>query len=129
MLDKHKVMALLNEPVNGMKITTTSLTSGATSTSNNAYAGTITSTANGATNALYVYPSTSTGNITTWDYWQHHYYPLVIRESYPVYLQERAMDKGHKAFEVLKALQDKKLVKFDKVSDFIDAMDVLIKVI
>lgn len=66
---------------------------------------------------------------TCWDYWQNDYYPLVIRESYPVYLQERAQDKGKKAFEIIKMLKDKKLIKLEKVSDFINAMDALIKIL
>ncbi len=71
-----------------------------------------------------------TGKVTTaWDYWQNCYYPSVIRESYPVYIQERAKDKGKTAFEIIKALQDKKFLKLDKVSDFIDAMDTLINIV
>ena len=73
------------------------------------------------TNALY----TTTG----WDFWQNQYYPQVIRESYPIYVRERAEDKGKQAFEVIKMLQDKRFVKFEKVSDFIDAMDALIKIL
>jgi hypothetical protein len=64
---------------------------------------------------------------SAWSVWTNWYYPTVIRESYPVYLQERAQDKGKQAFEIIKALQDKKLMKLDKVSDFIEAMDTLIK--
>lgn len=74
-----------------------------------------------------------TGGMATdtsaWGYWQNGYYPTVIRESYPIYLQERSEDKGQKAFEIIKHLQDKKLIKLDKVSDFIEAMDTLIKII
>jgi len=66
---------------------------------------------------------------TCWDYWIDHYYPQVIHNSYPVYLQERAKDKGKQAFEVIKMLKDKKLIKLEKVSDFIDAMDALIKIL
>jgi hypothetical protein len=68
-------------------------------------------------------------NTSAWGYWQDGYYPTVIRQSYPIYLQERSEDKGQKAFEIIKHLQDKKLIKLDKVSDFIDAMDTLIKII
>ena len=68
-------------------------------------------------------------NYTGWGYWQEHYYPNVIRESYPVYIQDRAEDKGKKAFEIIKHLQDMKLVRLDKVSDFINAMDILIKIL
>lgn len=66
-------------------------------------------------------------NGSLWDFWYKDYYPIVIRESYPIYLQERSMDSGKKAFEIIKLLQDKKLIKLDKVSDFIEAMDCLIK--
>jgi hypothetical protein len=69
----------------------------------------------------------STSPNTVWDYWQGWFYPEVIRQSYPVYLQDRSKDSGKQAFEIIKALQDKKLMKLDKVSDFIEAMDVLIK--
>ena len=64
---------------------------------------------------------------TGWDYWSNYYYPTIIRESYPVWVQEKAQDKGKLAFEVIKALQDKKLLKLDKVADFIEAMDILLK--
>src|SRR4051812_25849332 len=67
----------------------------------------------GATNALYH----DTSGTSLWGYWQNYYYPQVIRESYPVYIQEKAMDKGKQAFELLKALMDKNLVKVDKVKD------------
>lgn len=77
--------------------------------------------ANG-TNALH-----NTNPTSAWGYWQDFYYPQIIRESYPIYIKERAEDKGKQAFEIIKALQDKKLMKLDKVSDFIDAMDILIK--
>lgn len=77
-----------------------------------------------ATSTFYNYP-----NVTGWDYWQNYYYPTIIRESYPIYIQEKAIDKGKQAFEILKILQDKKLLKVDKVSDFIEAMDSLIKVL
>lgn len=72
-----------------------------------------------------LYPTNSCG--TLWGYWQNQYYPYVIRESYPIYIQEKAMDKGKHAFELLKALMDKGLVKVDKVKDFIEAMDTILK--
>lgn len=68
-------------------------------------------------------------NTSAWGYWQDFYYPQVIRESYPIYIRERAEDKGKQAFEIIKQLQDKKLIKLDKVSDFIEAMDTLIKIL
>ena len=64
-----------------------------------------------------------------WDYWHQNYYPYVIHESYPVYLQERSQDKGKKAFEIIKILKDKRFVQLEKVSDFINLMDELIKII
>ena len=67
--------------------------------------------------------------LTCWGYWRDYYYPTVIRESYPVYLTERAVDKGKQAFEIIKVLKDKKLVKLDKVGDFIDLMDSLISIL
>lgn len=75
--------------------------------------------------------NSSVNNLTgsTWDYWQDLYYPQVIKTSYPVYIQERAQDKGKQAFEIIKMLQDKKLIKLDKVSDFVEAMDCLIKIL
>ena len=66
---------------------------------------------------------------TTWQYWTDYYYPQIIRESYPIYIQERAKDSGKQAFEIIKALQDKDLVKLDKVKDFVEAMDILIKIL
>jgi hypothetical protein len=66
---------------------------------------------------------------TCWHYWQNWYYPTIIRESYPIYIQERAVDKGKKAFEIIKILKDKKLIHIQRVSDFIDIMDELIKIL
>jgi hypothetical protein len=68
-------------------------------------------------------------NLTVYRYWQDYYYPYIIKESYPVYIQERALDKGTKAFEILKGLMDLKIVKLEKVSDFVEAMDKLIKLL
>ncbi len=74
--------------------------------------------------------TTTQGNtMSCWGYWQDYYYPNVIRESYPVYIGERAIDKGKQAYEIIKILKDKKLVKLEKVSDFIDLMDELIKIL
>ena len=71
----------------------------------------------------------SNGSLNCWGYWQDYYYPTVIRESYPVYIQERAKDKAKHAYEIVKILKDKKLAKLEKVSDFIDLMDELIKIL
>lgn len=78
------------------------------------------------TKADWVAPKES---LTCWGYWRDYYYPSVIRESYPVYVSERAKDKGKQAFEIIKVLKDKKLVTLSKVSDFIDLMDELIKIL
>lgn len=37
------------------------------------------------------------------------------------------MDKGKQAFELVKALMDKKLLNVEKVRDFIEAMDTILK--
>lgn len=73
----------------------------------------------------------TTSNVyqSCWDYWQNCYYPYVIQPSYPVYIQERSLDRGKKAFEIIKILKDKKLIKVEKVSDFIDLMDSLIQIL
>src|SRR3990167_7469410 len=73
--------------------------------------------------------SSGTETMSCWRYWQDFYYPQTIIHSYPVYLQDRAKDSGKQAFEIIKALQDKKLIKLEKVSDFIEAMDTLIKIL
>ena len=68
-------------------------------------------------------------DLSCWGYWQDHYYPQVIRESYPIYIRNEAEDKGRKAFEIIKMMKDKKIIKLDTVADFIEAMDALIKII
>ncbi len=67
--------------------------------------------------------------LSCWDYWEHHYYPSVICESYPVYVQERAKDKGKQAFELIKMLKDGKFIQLRTVGQFIDLMDKLIKIL
>ena len=67
--------------------------------------------------------------LSCWDFWQDYYYPQVIYSSYPVYIQERAKDKAKQAYEIIKILKDKKLANIEKVSDFIDLMDELIKIL
>lgn len=67
--------------------------------------------------------------MTGWTFWRDYYYPEVIRESYPVYISERAKDKGKQAFELLKMLKDKRFINLEKVSDFVDLMDELIKIL
>ena len=74
------------------------------------------------------FTTSNTGNMTCWQYWTDYYYPH-YHQSYPVYIQDRALDKGKQAFEIIKVLKDKKLVKLEKVSDFIDLMDELIKIL
>lgn len=76
-----------------------------------------------------VVTSGEVGNMTGWGFWQNYYYPQVIKEGYPVYIQEQAKEKGKHAFEIVKVLKDKKLIKLDKVSDLIDLMDELIKIL
>lgn len=123
MTHKKDVVNTLYCSVNGQNIDYGTVTTTATSG-----LGTLTVTGSGTTNAVYYYDN-GAANGTLWNYWQNQYYPYVIRESYPIYIQEKAMDKGKQAFEILKALMDKGLVKVDKVKDFIEAMDVLLKTI
>lgn len=68
-------------------------------------------------------------HISCWDYWQNWYYPQVIYQSYPVYIKEQALDKGKKAYEIIKILKDKKLIEIRTVGKFIDLMDELIKIL
>lgn len=75
------------------------------------------------------FTTTDGTTLTGWGYWTDYYYPQVIYRDYPVYVRERAQDKGKKAFELIKVLKDKKLVKLEKVGDFIDLMDELIKIL
>ncbi len=67
--------------------------------------------------------------ISCWDYWRDYHYPQTIIPSYPVYIQERAKDKGKEAFEIVKMLKDKRFINLEKVHDFIDIMDELIKIL
>ena len=66
---------------------------------------------------------------SVWGFWEGYYYPQVIRKSYPVYIQERTLDRGKKAFEIIKILKDKRFINLEKVGDFIDLMDELIKIV
>jgi len=75
----------------------------------------------------YISPQES--GMTCWGYWRDYYYPHVIKETYPVYIQEKSIDKGKQAFEILKVLKDKNIIKVDKVGDFINAMDEIIKIL
>ena len=68
-------------------------------------------------------------NLSVWKYWYDDYYPKIIKESYPVYIQERAKDKGKEAFEIIKMLKDKRFLKLEDVGQFIDLMDELIKIL
>jgi hypothetical protein len=112
-MDKQQAMSMLNCSVDQSSLTINS------SSANIATNG----TGGGIANAFY------TPGTTCWDYWQNTYYPQVIYSSYPVYIQERARDKGKQAFEIIKILKDKKLVNLAKVGDFIDLMDELIKIL
>lgn len=91
---------------------------------------TIDTSANGTTTSAGISTdNTISSGTSCWDYWHTDYYPSVIHHSYPVYMQERAKDKGKQAYEIIKILKDKKLVKLGKVGDFIDLMDELIKIL
>jgi len=88
-----------------------------------------TSTSGTGYNGSGIFDTIGDNKLSAWDYYQNYYYPYVIKESYPVYIQERAQDKGKQAFEIIKILKDKGLVKIKKVEDFIEAMDELIKIL
>ena len=83
-------------------------------------------TGNPSGNESYFYTG---DDMSCWNYWERHYYPQVIKTEYPVYIQERSKDKGKKALEIIKVLKDKKMLNMDKVKDFIDMMDTLIKIL
>jgi hypothetical protein len=83
--------------------------------------------AGGLSNMIYDYPINQNSTGTLWNYWQGQYYPWIIKESYPVYLQDKSMDKGKQAFEILKALIDKNLIELQTVKDFVEAMDTILK--
>ena len=68
-------------------------------------------------------------NLSCWNWWQNYYYPYIIKESYPVYIKEKSKDKGKMSYELIKKLRDKKLIKVEKVSDFVKLMDELIKLL
>ncbi len=68
-------------------------------------------------------------NTTAFHWWQEYYYPQVIKESYPVYVQEKSYDKGAKAYEIIKHLKDKDFVKINTAKQFIEIMDSLIKML
>lgn len=109
-LSKNQVMAMKQTPLDeNLNLT---LLSGTTTYSNSNY------------NA-----ATDSNNLSCWTYWSDYYYPKVIRESYPVYIEHRALDKGKQAFEIIKMLKDKRFLTLEKVGDFIDIMDELIKIL
>lgn len=67
--------------------------------------------------------------LSCWSWWQDYYYPSVITTVYPVYVQERALDKGKKAYEIIKMLKDKKLLEITSVKKFMEMMDALINIL
>ena len=118
----NQAMQMLNCSVNGLNI------SSSAGPQTSVYSNTLGNAAMiSQTNAVQTVCYGDSQGGTLWQFWQNLYYPYVIKESYPVYIQEKAMDKGKQAFELLKALMDKGLVKVDKVKDFIEAMDTILK--
>lgn len=115
-MDKNQVKAMLNCLIdNNLNFTPTS-------------SNTVTTFSDGFTagNSL---DNSATTDMTCWHYWEDYHYPYVIRESYPVYVQERALDKGKMAFEIIKMLKDGKFINLRTVGNFIDLMDKLIKIL
>jgi len=80
-------------------------------------------------NLTFTTTDSQTGTFTCWDYWHRDYYPYVIHDNYPVYIQQRSQDKGKQAFEIIKMLKDSRFLKLETVGDFIDLMDKLIKIL
>ena len=74
-------------------------------------------------------PWDSNQNLTCWNWWQNYYYPYVVKESYPIYIREKSYDEGKKAYEIIKVLRDKGLIKVEEVKDFVRLMDELIKLL
>jgi len=81
------------------------------------------------TNSIEMSDYTTTTNMTCWKYWQDYYYPWIVRESYPVYIQEKSLDRGRHAYEIIKILKDKKLIEIKTVKQFCEIMDELIKIL
>ena len=111
-MDKNKVMAAMSAQVDN----NLNLDSGSSATSN----------------FLQMTGGSSTdvsSSMSCWRYWQDYYYPYVIRDSYPTYIESRARDKGREAFEIIKMLRDTRFLKLETVGDFIELMDKLIKIL
>ena len=113
-MEKENIMSMLDCKLNDNLTFATTSNSIGTASSNTINSGDYT-----ASNNYY----------TGWGYWQDYYYPQVIRESYPVYVRDRAEDKGKQAFEIIKMMQDNKFLNLEKVKDFINLMDALIKIL
>ncbi len=85
-------------------------------------------------NDVVRWDNTSTGGDITmhagsqyidYDYYHTHWYPYsYYYPSYPVY-----EDKTKQAFKIVKLLMKKKLVKVDKVKDFVDLIDEVLEIL
>jgi hypothetical protein len=69
------------------------------------------------------------GNLSCWHWWQEQYYPQVITQYYPMYIRERSLDNGKRAYEIIKVLKDRKLVEITTVKKFMELMDCLINIL
>lgn len=116
-------MSMMNLPVQGQSILTASAGTSATQA--------MLTTSTGLNyDTTQQYAGTAgglVGNTSLWNYWQGPYYEQVIYPSYPIYVREKAMDKGKQAFEICKSLMDKDLIRIEKVKDFVEAMDTILK--
>jgi len=108
-LNKQEVMSMLNNSIDSESL----------NINGNTTSGTICSQTVGGNSSQF---------FSAWDYWNNYYYPYIY-PSYPVYIQERAKDSSKQAFEIVKMLNDKKKLNIKTVKDFIDIMDLLIKVL
>lgn len=121
-MDKDTTLSMLSCSVdNNLNINASSLTFGDTNLSGDFTAG-------GQTTDL-LYRTGTSDNLSCWHWWQDYYYPSVITNYYPVYIRERALDKGKQAYEIIKMLKDKGLVEIDTVKKFMSLMDALINML
>lgn len=63
--------------------------------------------------------------VPAYDWWHYNYYPQPWY-LYPTYTVE---DKGKQAFELVKKLQEIKLIKLTTAKQFADTMDAVLKVL
>ena len=80
------------------------------------------STAGFGLNSIYPYPSQP---------WYEPFYPIVERHYYPSYVYWTQPDKSklEQSFKIVQKLIEKKLVKVDKVKEFIELVNDIVEVL